>query len=529
MRLKLFVFLFFLCQGASAVDRYPRNLFVDVIQYDFTVSLSDSSDRVNGKSLIRIRFTEATDSLSLDLTSLRSDGKGMTITGLTVDSEPVEWHHAGERLIVRFNDAVKKNDTLDLFVIYSGIPSDGLIISKNKFGERVFFSDHWPDRAHDYLPCIDHPYDKASVIFNISAPERYKVVANGLLIEEKVIKGVLKSTTWRETVPLATKVMAFGAADFSVSEAANVDSIPVSMWVFAGNSREGFNDYSIAPKPLEYFIGLIGEYPYRKLANVQSKTIYGGLENAGAIFYAERSVTGQGRAESLIAHEIAHQWFGNSVTEADWHHVWLSEGFATYLTSMYFENFRGKEALEKDLASTRTRIFKFYEKNKNPVIDTTVTELMDLLNTNTYQKGAWVLHMLRNETGDEDFVKGIRLFYKFFHNSNVLTADFHNVMEEVSGKELDKFFHQWLYTGGHPELRIWQEKGSKRKTIDILIEQQQEQLFEFDLELLANSQSGEELLKIPVNEKITRITVSSKSKLTLLPDPEVKLLFKLVP
>ena len=127
-------------------------------------------------------------------------------------------------------------------------------------------------------------------------------------------------------------------------------------------------------------------------------------------FLCENSVTGKGRAEGLIAHETAHQWFGNSVTESDWHHIWLSEGFATYLTSVYLEKNYGRERLVEEMKTDRDQVIRFYLRSPRPVIDTTITNLMRLLSANSYQKGAWVLHMLRNELGDESFLERNELF-----------------------------------------------------------------------------------------------------------------------
>jgi aminopeptidase N len=281
--------------------------------------------------------------------------------------------------------------------------------------------------------------------------------------------------------------------------------------------------------PLEFLCRLIGTYPYEKLANVQSKTIYGGLENAGAIFYSENSVTGHGKAERLIAHELAHQWFGDCVTEADWHHVWLSEGFATYLTSLYIESVCGRESFLSDMIRSRHQIIQYDAKKSKPVIDTSVLNLMDLLNVNSYQKGAWILHMLRCETGDEDFIKGLRLYYARFKNSNALSSDFISVMEEVSGKDLGVFFRQWLYTAGQPELKIWHRSGKKTGMTEIFIEQQQDQLFVFNLELLIKESSAERLEKVIINERLTRIFVPVKAVTAITPDPDVKLLFKQIP
>lgn len=512
--------------ASTAQDSYKRNISVDVIHYEFAIGLNDSTNRIEGRTVINILLKSKSDSVSFDLQSLLKDGKGMKVSSVTTDSKTIPWKHQNDKLSIKLPDSYRKNETLDVVIQYSGVPSDGLIISKNKFGNRTFFADHWPNRAHDYLPCIDHPYDKATVDFIITAPDKYKVVASGLLIEESDLPGINSLTHYAEKVPLATKVMTFGTAQFAVSQAGVVNNIPVWSWVYPENRKEGFSDYSIALKPLEYYSKLVGDYPYEKLANVQSKTIYGGLENAGTIFYSENSVTGAGRAEGLIAHEIAHQWFGDCVTEADWHHVWLSEGFATYLTSMYFESFQGKAKLQKDLASTRTRIIRYIEKNKGPVIDTTITNLMDLLSVNSYQKGGWVLHMLRRQIGDEAFTKGLRLFFQRFKNSNALTSDFEKVMEEVSGKNLKQFFFQWLRVGGIPELNIWSEAGSKKGTSIINIEQKQDYLYQFTLEILIKDSNGERLEKFNVKDRLTKLSIQSGENLTFITDPNVNFLYR---
>jgi aminopeptidase N len=513
-------------QILSANDGYIRKISADVLHYEYTLILNDSTNRIEGRALIQIRSLREADSIQLDLLCAEAGGKGMTVSDVSQSVQNVSWKQRKEILTIFFKNRSQQNDTLEFTINYSGVPADGLIISKNKFGNRTFFADHWPNRAHNYLPCIDHPYDKASVDFIITAPDRYKVVASGELIEESDLPGPDRLTHWSESIPISTKIMTFAAAEFAVKSAGTVNNIPVWSWIFPENRLEGFSDYAVAVKPLDYYSRVIGPYPYKKLANVQSKTIYGGLENAGTIFYSERSVTGQGNAEALIAHEIAHQWFGDCVTESDWFHVWLSEGFATYLTSMYFESFQGRKRLESDMSSTRIRVLNFYEKSKKPVIDTTVTNLIDLLNTNSYQKGAWVLHMLRYEIGDQFFMKGLKLFYNRFYNSNALTDDFKHVMEEVSGKKLDQFFKQWLYTAGQPELSITHLKGRQKGMTDVLIEQKQEPLFEFNLELLIKDRSGERVIKTAVKNRITKISITSTDDLVITPDPNVNLLFK---
>jgi aminopeptidase N len=529
MKKILLVILFIISvTSLSAGDGYKRNPLIDVLNYTFQILISDTSDIIYGEALISLNFKGEVSTMEFDLKNLRTDGKGMIVDSVIFSECKLQWLHKEGKILITAEKTLSSGSVGTLKVVYHGIPSDGLIISLNRFKSRSFFSDNWPDRASNYVPCIDHPYDKASVDFIIIAPSHYEIVASGYLVEESHLQGDMKLIHWKEEVPLATKVMAFGAADFDIRLAGVTDNIPVWTYVFKENRKEGFYDYSTGVKPVTFFSQLIGPYPYEKLANVQSKTIFGGLENASCIFYSENSVTGNGKDEGLLTHEIAHQWFGNSVTENDWHHIWLSEGFATYLTSVYMEMNYGKDRLASEMKSDREQVIKYYLRSQKPVIDTTITNLMRLLNPNSYQKGAWVLHMLRHELGDELFWKGIRLYYEKYRNKNALTDDFKRVIEEVSGKDLEVFFHQWLYAAGQPDIKITIKPSLKKGMTDITIEQKQPYLFRFPLELLINSQEGEYRKSIQVTDRETILTIKTGKINEIVPDPDVNLLFRQV-
>ena len=398
-----------------------------------------------------------------------------------------------------------------------------MIISGNKYGDRTFFGDNWPDRARHWLPCVDHPSDKASVDWIITAPVKYQVVGNGVLIEESNLQEGLKLTHWFESVDISTKIMVIGVSRFAVGLSGMMRDIPVQAWVYPQNREEGFHDYAPGVEILHFFDTLVGPYSYKKLANVQSKTRFGGMENASNIFYSENSVTGKGNINELIAHEIAHQWFGNSASEKDWHHVWLSEGFATYFTRLYVENVKGEEVFRKQMEDARNTVIKYYDTNPVPVVNPLIKDNMKLLNPNSYQKGGWVLHMLRNRIGYQDFIEGIRLYYKTYMNSNALTEDLKNVMESVSGIELEEFFNQWIFTAGQPELNITWGFDSKKEQIKIEIEQKQESTFVFPLEILVNDQIYVADISDP-KETFTFHTSKNPESITL--DPNVKLLFR---
>lgn len=526
---KFFIVAFLFSNITWASDPYPKNLSIDVEHYRFQIEVTDKSDRISGEATITFKIKKPVSELELDLINKQAVGVGMEILRVMRHGEDLVFSHQQNRVKISLPTQVQEGETLTIQVYYQGVPQDGLIIGKNKFGDRGYFGDNWPDRGRHWLPVIDHPSDKASVEFIVIAPSHYSVVSNGVKVEESPLDGERTLTHWREDTPIPVKVMVIGIARFAVQQSGVVATIPVESWVYPQNRIEGFNDYRFAPKVLDYFCNHIGPYPFKKLANVQSKTRWGGLENAGAIFYTESSVNGKGNHESLIAHEIAHQWFGNSATENDWHHVWLSEGFATYFANLYLENAYGRNKLIEEQVSDRKQIIEYYKKNQAPIVDTTLTDINKVLSINTYQKAGWVLHMLRNKIGDSTFWSGIRKYYTTFQYRNALTSDFINIMESVSGQDLKKFFSQWLYQGGHPQIMInWRFNPQKKQTEFTILQHQKSGLFEFPLEILMVDKSGKkEINTIKISLKEQKAVFSAPEEpVEIVLDPETRLLFE---
>jgi aminopeptidase N len=484
---------------------------IDVLNYNYEIELNDQNDTLYGKATISLKLTAASSQVILDLQSLNTKGKGMIVTGITARNK-VTYHHNNNFIFIDGN--YKANETLNFLIQYKGIPADGMVISRNKFGHRSFFADNWPNRAHNWIPCNDIPGDKASVRFAVTAPSHYQVVSNGLQVEETTLPGDKKLTVYEETMPIPTKVMVIAAADFAVNLAGMYnDCIPVTSWVFPENKKEGFYDYGEAPGILAWLSNYIGPYPYKKLANIQSKTIFGGMENASAIFYFENSVTGKKEQETLLAHEITHQWFGNTATEKTFAHLWLSEGFATYMTHLFVESKYGKDSLNKRMQNERTQVINFVNNSHRPVVDNT-TDYMSLLNDNSYQKGGWVLHMLRRELGDSVFKKAVRSYYAAFAWKNA------EVFESVSGKNLSVFFEQWLTRGYDPKIKLSWQYLAKEQALSVTVEQLSEEPFSFPLEINTGSKTEKimvtkrsELFRIPSKNKIDRIIVDPNTSL----------------
>ena len=521
----LLVFIFWASQVA-AQDHDKSFESIDVLQYVFNINLNDSTNCIDATADIIFQNKKPIENLTLDLTYMNSDGLGMKVESVKTGDAPVNFTHENNQLIIDFKadePAVHKCS-----IKYSGIPADGLIISQNKYGDRTFFGDNWPDRARNWLPTVDHPSDKARVVFEITAPDHYKIVSNGKLDTVTNPKNGYRTTIWKENVPISTKVMVIGAADFEVGNDTVYNGIPVNAWVFKENREKGLENYRFGAKALEFYSELIGPYPYEKLAHVQSKTQYGGMENAGCIFYNENSATSDRSQENLFAHEVAHQWFGNSATEQNWHHIWLSEGFATYLTSVYNQHFYGEQVFRQGLYNDRQRVIRFSQRYMAPVIDSLVTDYSKLINTNSYQKASWFLHMLRHKLGDDAFFNGLRSYYSIYRDSTALTADFRHCMEKTSGQDLKAFFDQWLRQAGHPVLK-WSWNQDTDTTVNMKITQKQEQaFFSFPLDVEVFYKDGNhETFRATIDQKISSIILPARDKVKKIElDPGVNLLYE---
>jgi aminopeptidase N len=502
--------------AGPATDGYMRQPGFDVLHYNLSLSVSDTSNVIHGKAVITVHRLDRRDS------TLMLDFKNMTVTSMHVGKTPTKYSSCVEQVEVFLPP---RCDTLQLAIEYSGEPADGLYIRENKFKRRSIFADNWPDRARYWFPGIDHPSDKATVEFQITAPERYAVVANGRLEQERHNLNGTKTWIWRENAPIPTYCMVFGAAEFTVLHLGEAANVPMSYYVFPGDAAVAMKSFGRTEEIVQFFSDNVGPYPYEKLALVQSSTRFGGMENAGAIFFAEGALESP-RTEETSAHEIAHQWFGDAVTEADWHHLWLSEGFATYFGALFYEHADGEAAFREEMRRNRLSYLNFAQKKLAPILDTTVTNYFDLLNANNYPKAAWVLHMLRHLIGNESFWRGVREYYKIYQNGNALTDDFRRIMERASGENLGWFFQQWLRQPGHPSLK-WEWRWlPEEKSLELTLHQVQAgTFFRLPLELEVVSADAKTRHQVWMEKAAVRLKLpQDKKPEQVILDPEEKIL-----
>ena len=441
---------------------------LDVLHYDVELSLSDDADWVAGTAQLRLRAeADGPDEVVLDFT-------GLAVTGVQVDGSEVQAVHRDGRLSVPLGRALAQTEEVVVEVSYRGVPDDGLILRDNVHGRPSAFVDNWPNRARFWLPSVDHPSDKATARLTVHAPAEWQVIANGRRVGQPYPTppedaadgpetGPKRTWVYNTQVPHPTYPLVVGAAEMEITSLGTAacgrapassrgdGCIEVTTWLFPESVDAASPSFVRSVEMVDFFSDVLGPYPYEKLAHVQSSTRFGGMENSSAIFYDERGLASGRNMEGTVSHEIAHQWFGDSVTPADWAHLWLSEGFATYFGAVFFEYADGEDAFRERMAATAERYLTSGD-TLAPVVNTSVTNLFDLLNRNSYQKGGWVLHMLRGVVGDEAFFAAVREYYDRYQNSIADSQDFQRVVEEETGMELEWFFQQWLYQPGYPVL-----------------------------------------------------------------------------
>ena len=461
-------------------DTYPRQPGIDALNYAFRLDVSDTSNAIAGELTLDVRVLDtAVKEVRLDLVNRTPalGDTGMRVEAVTVNGAAVVFTHVDDVLRIPLASSASVRRRARVLVRYSGIPAMGLHIGPNKHGDRTFFSDNWPNRARHWLPVIDHPSDKATSEFIVTAPSHYQVVSNGLEVERSDLPGDRRRTHWRNGVPIAPWLYVLGVARFAMQQVDTFEGKAIETWVYPQDRYAGFFDFAEPTKRvLAFYSDYVGPFAYERLANIQSNSVSGGMEAASAILYHESSVTGtrSERWRNVVIHEIAHQWFGNAVTEADWDDVWLSEGFATYFTLLFIEQAYGRDAFVRGLEASRRTVLSFAAQNPGyTIIHRTLSRMEDVTSSHTYQKGSWILHMLRGVVGDEAFQRGIRAYYAAHVNATATTADFRRAMEEASGRDLGAFFDQWLYQPGNLQLAGSWRYDATAKQVQISLDQVQ--------------------------------------------------------
>lgn len=502
-----------LLSASSAISQRQERL-VDSwkpLHYDVTLAFNDQLTEINARTDIQIEV------LAPNLATIDLDFGAMTIDSVLIAGAAVQFERAAEKLNVRLPRPARRGDKINLAISYHGHPKDGLIFAKDRDGKQSATGDNWPNRVHHWIPTLDHPSAKATVNFTVSAPPRYQVVANGKFVTQTVNAG---SQQWKFQ---ETKAIPPYCMIVTVNEGAIINSPDKTITDLLFNVPQRDKDYAVkgfssAGATLAFFSQTVAPYPYEKLALIVAETRFGGMENSSAIVFTNTLFNLRGnekmsrrfdiptRIENLVAHEIAHQWFGDSVTEATWSDLWLSEGFATYFAGLFIEKYEGDEAFREYMRSNAEQYFRFQKRTNIPLHDTATQDLMSLLNPNNYEKGAWVLHMLRKRLGDDAFFRGLRNYYNAHASATATTEDLRKALEKSSGKDLKDFFARWVYGAGHPRYELSWGSMERSSVTSVMVQLNQVQPGDAFLDPVT--------IEFTVNGKAERTTIYPKGKST---------------
>lgn len=335
--------------------------------------------------------------------------------------------------------------------------------------------------ARAWFPCHTDPDDKASSEIVATVPAGMFALSNGELVARRDNGDGSATFHWRENVPHSAYLLSLVAGPF-VELADKLDGLPVTYYVLPGREQDGWRALGRTPRMIRFFADRIGvAYPYEKYAQVcVSDFIFGGMENTSAttltdMFMPDERMLPDYVGDSLVAHELAHQWFGDLVTCREWSHGWLNEGFATYFEAIWLQHAAGEDAFRWDLwQDAQAYMVEDSGRYRRPIVTRTYNEPIDVFDRHLYPKGAWVLHMLRSQLGDESWWRAIKHYVTKHRESTVLTYDLQRAIEEATGRNFDLFFEQWVFSGGHPEFRVSYEWDNERKQARLEVRQTQQ-------------------------------------------------------
>ena len=513
-------------QIAKEATPVPIPDSIDVRHYDLSLTLPESGAVIRGVATLSIAKARGVAALPLDLL--------LPIDSVAVNARAVAAAARDSGATIPLDAGA---DSARVTVWYHGAPQDGLIISHDPTGGWQAFGDNWPNRGRHWLPLVDRPGDKATVTWTIDAPAALTVVANGTRTDSTA-RGARTVWRWSETHPIPTYVMVIAAARMIATEIPSARCLPMDaggcvvqhVYRAADVSRvpPAFDE---APRIVLFYASVVAPFPYERLDHLESSTRFGGMENATAIFYADGTFRRGTMSWPLIAHETAHQWFGDAVTERDWPHLWLSEGFATYFAELYGESRSGRDTLVARMRTMRKEILADTRAvATRPVIDTIESDPLALLNTNSYQKGGFVLHMARRLLGDSAFFRGVRSYWLAHRDGNATSDDLRRALEVSSGRELGWFFDQWLRRPGYPELTTsWSYDRQGRRVYLEIAQGPRFGSYRFPLVVevtKADGSTARAMVEVPAQER-SRVAVpldldAPPARLTL--DPDVDLL-----
>ena len=481
----------------------------DALSYvvDLEVDVSNSTARVR----VMYQF-RAVEELSI-----------IRLHGASAEDWRIRFEMDGEELVatetesgvlhVQLPDVAAKGQLVEFEALLSGTPPDGLYFGESRYQEPILFTDHFSSRARAWMPCEDHPSDRAAFSVTLSGIEDWEVIASGLDEDG--------DGTWETTTDLPTYMFAFAAGPYQrLVEEGDERFIP--HFVYRRDKPKARLALKHHAEWMDTMEATFGPYAWEKYCVVQVPTRWGGMENAGITWLMERIFDGPTRGVGTLAHEFVHMWFGNAAGYGEWHEAWLSEGFATYFGPWLYET-TGGPPLNRAMEGSRRRWLRSDAGKTRPIRWKNFSEPDEFFGSsapNTYQKGAWVLHMLRTELGDEVFFAGVGEYYRSVQPGMAITSDLRRAMERASGRDLAWFFRQWLDAPDCPHLSVTWNADS------VVVRQHQDNLYRFRLPLSWVNHEGQRVKHwVEVREAEMTFPIEGAYSAPVV-DPDVELLYR---
>jgi aminopeptidase N len=486
---------------------------INVIHYDAALTLDFVTKTIQGLVILEIEKTNDTD----------SDFFYIHLAGLNIDSASI---NGVEAEFSRQMDKVYfQPTTLDsiftLQIIYSGTPGNdgfGGFFFKGAYaytiGEGI--NTFPPSMLRAWMPSHDVPNDKATLDLHLTIPKDYHAFSNGMLISNKDNTDGTKTAHWQETHQISTYLVALAVGpyvSFSIPYTSISDTdIPLEFYVFPEHLQTAKEDWKNITSMMAFYENLFGPYPFDRYSMAEALN-RGAMEHQTMTTYSSQLVTGDHRYDYIVAHELAHHWWGDFVTLADWKDLWLNEGFATYSEALYFEHLNGENFYQEYMLN----LAELYFREVGRLGHFSIYDPEYLWGGTMYQKGAWVLHMLRWTIGKDAFKQTLKSYGQQYAYSNALITDFIRVAEEESGQQLDWFFDQWIYKPGYPDIDVswsYQNKTNGLYQLDVTLLQKQWDQFQFQLpiEILIQMDNSFVLDTLLLSQKQNNISIDIPSR-----------------
>ena len=476
--------------------------------------------------------THSVSILKDDTRKLEFDAVGLTIESVTVNKAAVKFETTYKKLIVPLANAAKKGEKFEVQIKYEGKTSKGayFILPDKDYPNQAkeIWTQGESEDTRYYLPTYDYPNDRLTTETILTVPAAWLTVANGKLMSTKDAGNGMKTWTWQENIPSSTYLITVVAGEFDEVKD-NWRGKPVTYYAPKGRGDRLKINYERTPQMLELFSKKLGvEYPWEKYAQVMvDDFVAGGMENSSATTNTSSSLihptlapeytTGQ---DPLISHELGHQWFGDLVTCKDWGNIWLNEGFATFMETVWVESYFPKDQSEYERWSNVREWFGQGDLWAKPIVRHDFDDSSEF-DGNAYGKGGMVLYMLRHQLGDEAFYGGLKHYLEVNRGKNVVTADLAKAIEEETHTNVDQFFTQWVYGAGAPKFDLSYAYDDAKHQVTLKVKQTQKVegrvgLFRIPTEVEITTASGAKSFPITVGKAEQSFALPADSAPTMV-------------